>query len=65
MKLTQYLASLGLLIVSQSYAVTNTLTIVDSYPTQGGKVCIYSDGHRTESVEKKGAGDCPNKKTFR
>lgn len=64
MKSLNILTLLMMFIFSNSYATTNTLTLVDSYPTQGGKVCIYSDGHRTESVEKKGAGVCSSKKTF-
>lgn len=51
-------------IFSDSHATVNTLTLIDSYPTQGGKVCVYSDGHRTESIVKKGAGSCPSKKIF-
>jgi hypothetical protein len=51
-------------ICSACYATTNTLTLVNSYPTQGGKICVYSDGHRTETYKKEGAGNCPSKKIF-
>ncbi|GAB2947485.1 hypothetical protein GCM10011328_41790 [Hafnia psychrotolerans] len=64
MKSLNILTLLMMFIFSNSYATTNTLTLVDSYSTQGGKVCVYKDGHRTESVKKKGAGVCPSKKTF-
>ncbi|CNI18869.1 hypothetical protein CEQ35_019305 [Yersinia enterocolitica] len=65
MKPSRYLALIGILIFSDSHATVNTLTLIDSYPTQGGKVCVYSDGHRTVSILKKGAGGCPSKKIFR
>ncbi len=64
MKPPRYLALIGIFILSNSHATVNTLTLIDSYPTQGGKVCVYSDGHRTESIVKNGAGSCPSKKTF-
>lgn len=64
MKSLNILTLLMMFIFSNSYATTNTLALVDSYSTQGSKVCVYSDGHRTESVEKKGAGVCSSKKTF-
>ncbi|CFQ53324.1 hypothetical protein DVP43_08325 [Yersinia enterocolitica] len=65
MKPPRYLVLIGMFIFSNSHATVNTLTLIDSYPTQGGKVCVYSDGHRTESIVKKGAGSCPSKKIFR
>lgn len=46
------------------HATTNTLSLVDEYRTSDGKMCIYSDGDRTETYEKDGAGSCPSKKTF-
>ncbi|ANJ94012.1 Uncharacterised protein [Serratia quinivorans] len=64
MKLLKTLTLCGMLALSKSYGAVNTLTLIDSYPTRGGKVCIYSDGHRTETTVKKGAGSCPSKKTF-
>lgn len=65
MNLLKLLALCGLLMLPKSYASVNTLTLIDSYPTRGGKVCVYSDGHRTETTVKKGAGGCPSKKVFR
>lgn len=65
MKPQRYLVLIGMFIFSNSHATVNTLTLIDFYPTQGGKVCVYSDGHRTESIVKKWAGSCPNKKIFR
>lgn len=65
MKPSQYLVLIGIFIFSNSHATVNTLRLINSYPTQGGKVCVYSDGHRTESIVKKWAGSCPNKKIFR
>ncbi|OVZ95231.1 hypothetical protein CBW58_00255 [Yersinia frederiksenii] len=65
MKLSRYLIFIGILIFSNSHATVNTLTLIDSYVTQGGKVCVYSDGHRTESIVNKGASSCPSKKIFR
>lgn len=53
-----------LLFSSQAFATVNTLSLVDEYTDGSSKVCIYSDGNRTESVVKEGAGSCPSKKTF-
>lgn len=52
------------LLSSQAFATVNTLSLVDEYTDGSSKVCIYSDGNRTESVMKEGAGSCPSKKTF-
>lgn len=52
------------LISPQAFATVNTLSLVDEYTDGSSKVCIYSDGNRTESVVKEGAGLCPSKKTF-
>ncbi len=52
------------LLSSQAFATVNTLSLVDEYTDGSSKVCIYSDGNRTESVVKEGAGSCPSKKTF-
>ena len=55
-----------ILLLSSPFAVaqTNTLDLVDSYRTDDGRTCIYSNGHRTEVYEKDGAGSCPSKKIF-
>lgn len=53
-----------LLLSSQAHASVNTLDLVDEYSDGSSKVCIYSDGHRTETFVKEGAGSCPSKKTF-
>lgn len=45
-------------------ATVNTLTLVDEYTDGSDKVCIYSNGNRTETFIKEGAGSCPSKKTF-
>lgn len=52
------------LLSSQAFATVNTLSLVDEYTDGSSKVCVYSDGHRTETVTKDGAGSCPSKKTF-
>ncbi|WPK37576.1 hypothetical protein [Escherichia phage AV124] len=54
----------ALLLSSPVFATVNTLDLVDEYTDGSSKVCIYSDGNRTESVLKEGAGSCPSKKTF-
>ncbi|AFC21339.1 hypothetical protein GAP31_158 [Cronobacter phage vB_CsaM_GAP31] len=54
----------AVLLSSQAFATVNTLSLVDEYTDGSSKVCIYSDGNRTESVVKEGAGECPSKKTF-
>lgn len=52
------------LLSSQAFATVNTLSLVDEYTDGSSKICIYSDGNRTESFVKEGAGSCPSKKTF-
>lgn len=52
------------LLSSPAFATVNTLSLVDEYTDGSSKVCIYSDGNRTESIVKEGAGSCPSKKTF-
>nr|UVX65365.1 MAG: hypothetical protein [Bacteriophage sp.] len=54
----------ALLLSSPVFATVNTLDLVDEYTNGSSKVCVYSDGHRTEIVTKDGAGSCPSKKTF-
>lgn len=54
----------ALLLSSPVFATVNTLDLVDEYTNGSSKVCVYSDGHRTETVTKDGAGSCPSKKTF-
>lgn len=52
------------LLSSPVFATVNTLDLVDEYTNGSSKICVYSDGHRTETVTKDGAGSCPSKKTF-
>ncbi|UKS71467.1 putative membrane protein [Klebsiella phage vB_KpnM_VIK251] len=54
----------ALLLSSPVFATVNTLDLVDEYIDGSSKVCIYSDGNRTETIVKDGAGSCPSKKTF-
>ena len=54
----------ALLLSSPVFTTVNTLDLVDEYTNGSSKVCVYSDGHRTETVTKDGAGSCPSKKTF-
>ena len=54
----------AVLLSSQAFATVNTLSLVDEYTDGSSKVCIYSDGNRTESVVKEGAGSCKSKMTF-
>lgn len=54
----------ALLLSSPVFATVNTLNLVDEYTNGSSKVCVYSDGNRTESFVKEGAGSCPSKKTF-
>ena len=55
---------MGLMTPLTASAQTNTLDLVDSYRTDDGWICIYSNGHRTEVYEKEGAGSCPSQKIF-
>ena len=52
------------LSMPSAHATVNTLSLVDEYTDGDTTVCIYSDGNRTESFVKEGAGSCPSKKTF-
>ena len=54
----------ALLLSPVVHATVNTLDLVDEYTNGSSKVCVYSDGNRTETVVKEGAGSCPSKKTF-
>ena len=54
----------ALLLSSPVFSTVNTLDLVDEYIDGSSKVCIYSDGNRTETIVKDGAGSCPSKKTF-
>lgn len=54
----------ALLLSPVVHATVNTLDLVDEYTNGSSKVCVYSGGHRTETVTKDGAGSCPSKKTF-
>lgn len=56
---------LAAVIVNPVMATVNTLTLVGEYKDGSDKICIYSDGHRTEAVVQKGAGSCPSKKIFK
>lgn len=49
---------------NRANASVNTLTLQDQIRTDDGSLCIYSDGNRTETYEKDGAGSCPTRKTF-
>ncbi|UDW09936.1 hypothetical protein [Escherichia coli] len=54
----------SLLFSPLAISTTNTLSLEAEYRDGDSKVCIYSDGHRTEAVVKEGAGSCPSKRTF-
>lgn len=49
---------------STAQATVNTLELVDSYPTGSDTVCVFSDGRRTETWIRDGAGHCPSHMTF-
>lgn len=51
-------------MANQANASVNTLTLQEQIRTDDGSLCIYSDGNRTETYEKDGAGACPTRKTF-
>lgn len=42
----------------------STMDLVDEYRDGNHKVCVYSDGRNTETVEKSYGGSCPSKKFF-
>lgn len=60
------LAIIGITLIgiAPSYAQINTLDLIDSYTTHDGKICVYSNGHRTETDKINRAKPCPSKKTF-
>lgn len=45
-------------------ATVNTMELVDEVDNGSTKTCIYSNGQRTETIERSGASACPSVKTF-
>lgn len=62
--LLKSLAFIYLFICSQALATVNTLDLVGEYPNGSKKMCVYSNGHRTETIEHSAASACPSVKTF-
>lgn len=54
----------ALLLSTPAFATVNTLTLVDEYTDGSSKICVYSNGDRTETAERSRASACPSKKTF-
>ncbi|QGZ16242.1 hypothetical protein Hena1_00660 [Erwinia phage Hena1] len=56
----------GVLILTPALAnaTVNTMDLVDVIDNGSTKTCIYSNGHRTETIERSGASACPSSKTF-
>lgn len=54
----------SILLASSAFATVNTMDLVDEYDNGSTKTCVYSNGHRTETVEISGAKSCPSVKTF-
>lgn len=52
------------LFVSSEAHAGNTLPLEDEYRDGNHKVCVYSNGRRTEYIEKSYGGSCPSKKYF-
>ncbi len=59
-----FLYAACLLLSFPAFATVNTLDNVDEYDNGSTKICVYSDGRRTETVEISAARSCPSKKTF-
>lgn len=55
----------AMLLSHSAFATVNTLDLVDVIDNGSTKTCIYSNGHRTETIERSGASACPSVKTFR
>lgn len=55
----------AMLLSHSAFATVNTLDLVDVIDNGSTKTCIYSNGHRTEMIERSGASACPSVKTFR
>lgn len=53
-----------LLMAPSAHASVNTLRLIDSYPDGSDTVCVFSNGRRTETWVKNGAGSCPSHMTF-
>lgn len=54
----------AIMLTTPALATVNTMPNVDEYDNGSTKTCVYSNGHRTETVEISGARACPSKKTF-
>ena len=55
---------IAVLISAPALATVNTLGLVDEYDNGSTKTCVYSNGHRTETIEHSAASACPSVKTF-
>ena len=55
---------IAVLISAPALAAVNTLGLVDEYDNGSTKTCVYSNGHRTETIERSAASACPSVKTF-
>lgn len=55
---------IGVLVLQPAFATVNTMDLVDEIDNGSTKTCIYSNGHRTETVERSSASACPSVKTF-
>lgn len=54
----------AMLLAPSAFATVNTMGLVDEYDNGSTKTCVYSNGHRTETIEISGAKSCPSVKTF-
>lgn len=62
--LLKSLALISLFVCSQAFSTVNTMKLVDEYPDGSKKMCVYSNGQRTETVERSAASACPSLKIF-
>lgn len=56
----------GVLVLTPQFAnaTVNTMDLVDAIDNGSSTTCIYSNGSRTETIERSSASACPSKKTF-
>lgn len=56
--------SLATLISAQALAGTVQLPLKEQIQTSEGKLCIYSDGQKTEKLVHDGGDECPAHRSF-
>lgn len=62
--MVKFILPAALLFCNAAFATVNTMDNVDEYDNGNKKVCVYSNGNRTETISVSQASSCPSKRTF-